>query len=529
MGEPSEHVALRNRVLLLLPTQRDADLTAEILEKNGIAAHICANPGDLEQQLCQGTGAVLLNEESLASGAHTALMQALQRQPRWSDLPILVLTRSGANSDQAADAIAQLGNVTLLERPLRLAALISTVRTALRARERQYQIRTHLEDLERARKEGAESARRKDEFLAMLGHELRNPLAPIRNALHLLDAEPERISFDENILAMMKRQVDHMVRLVDDLVEVSRLSRGTIDLRRELVDLKVVLRNSIDISRPLIEARNHKLVIDLSEEPLMIEADPVRIAQVFGNLLNNAAKYSMPNGHIILAARRQDSEVVVSVRDRGIGIEPEMLPHVFEMFIQGRRKAHRAQDGLGIGLTMVRSLVEMHGGSVSAASEGCTLGSEFVVRLAVAVDGSPPRGAELDAPSCSGIPAVGLRVLVVDDNRDAANSLGMVLKMLGIKYRVEFSGQGALDAVEQFRPDAVLLDIGMPEMDGYEVATRIRSEPRNAGITLVAVTGWSQAADQQRTRAAGFNQHFGKPADIGALQTLLATVIPNSS
>ena len=519
---PSEST---ERVLLLLPTVRDATLTADILDRNGIAAHVCQDAAMLADELKHGAAAVLVAEESLAQGAQVVLMQWLERQPRWSDLPVLVLTRSGADSQQVGDAIAKLGNVTLLERPLRLAALVSTVRTALRARERQYQIRTHLHELESARDDQSRNARRKDEFLAMLGHELRNPLAPIRNALHLLGSGGN----DESVRAMMERQVDHMVRLVDDLVDVSRLSRGTIELRRERVDLSSMLRNAVDLSSPLLDTGRHTLVMALPEELLWVEADPVRIAQVFGNLLNNAAKYASPEGQITVSAVRDGNQAIVSVRDRGIGIEPEMLPHVFELFTQGRRDAHRAQDGLGIGLTLVRSLVGMHGGSVTAASDGFGKGSEFVVRLPLVVGEAAPEGSgrpEHAATNSSVGQFAGLRVLVVDDNVDAAMSLGMVMDLLGIEHEVGFSGQDALDAAERFRPHAILLDIGMAGMDGYEVARRLRLEPRQQAVTLVALTGWSQVQDQQRARMAGFDHHFSKPADIGALQRLLATLVP---
>lgn len=514
-----------DRVLLLLPTFRDAALTAEILHANGVSTHICDSAACLADQLALGAAAVLVSEESLAHGAQARLVQAVERQPRWSDLPVLVLTRSGADSQQVSDAIAQLGNVTLLERPLRLAALVSTVRTALRARERQYQIRTHLHELESARDEQARSAQRKDEFLAMLGHELRNPLAPIRNALHLLSIDSPASAAEGHLRSMMQRQVDHMVRLVDDLIDVSRLSHGTIELRLERVELGVALRNAIDLGRPLVEAGEHDLVVDLADEPLFIDADPVRIGQVFGNLINNAAKYATPRGEITLSARRDGDEAVVSVRDRGIGIEPEMLPHVFDLFTQGRREAHRAQEGLGIGLTLVRRLVGMHGGSVTAASDGVGKGSEFLVRLPLA---AVPEAILPASPALTSAAATpGLRVLVVDDNVDAAQSLGMVLELLGVEHQVVFSGQAAIDVADWFHPDAVLLDIGMPGMDGYEVARQLRLDPEHGRATLVAVTGWSQVRDQQRTHAAGFDHHFSKPVDIGALQGLLSTLAPH--
>ncbi|MFP7721676.1 hybrid sensor histidine kinase/response regulator [Lysobacter sp. A3-1-A15] len=520
---------LARRVLMLLPTQRDTELTADVLARHDIDTCICIQPADLAREIDRGAAAVLVAEEALAQGAQSVLGRVVDRQPRWSDLPVMVVARDGADSAQVADAMARLGNVTLLERPLRLSTLVSTVKSALRARERQYEMLTHLDELERARDDIAASAQRKDEFLAMLAHELRNPLAPIRNALHLLGGsdvpEPEQVS----LRAMMKRQVDHMVRLVDDLVEVSRLSRGTIELRRDVVDMAGVLRNAIELSRPLIDSGRHALRLELPDIPLQVDADPVRLAQVFGNLLNNAAKYARSGGEIRVAADRDGDEVVVAVRDRGIGIEPDMLPHVFDLFTQGRREAHRAQDGLGIGLTLVRSLVEMHGGRVDVRSDGRDRGSEFVVRLPLATDvdvatsrfGPSPETAGPSAAQSAPSQPSSLRVLVVDDNVDAARSLGMVLRMLEIEHHVCFDGRKALEAVREFRPDAVLLDIGMPGMDGYEVARRLREDPANQGIELVAVTGWSQRQDKERTQQAGFKHHFSKPVDIGALQALL--------
>jgi signal transduction histidine kinase/ActR/RegA family two-component response regulator len=519
----SEGVA-PNRVLLLLPTMRDCAITAQALARDGIECTACDSPAMLQEELARGAGAVFVCEELLAHGAHSVLARAVANQPRWSDLPVLVLTREGDESRVVTDAIEELGNVMLLERPLRLAALTSSVRTALRARERQQQISRHLDDLAKARDELAESARRKDEFLAMLGHELRNPLAPIRNALHLLASDTRLTQDNHDLCDMMKRQVDHMVRLVDDLIDVSRISRGTIALRREPVDLATALCNAIELSRPLIEAGQHRLELDLPPEPLAVDADPVRIAQVFGNLLNNASKYAEADGCITVSVRREADEAVVRIRDRGIGIEPEMLPHVFELFTQGRREKHRAQDGLGIGLTLVRNVVELHGGTVSAYSEGRGQGSEFEVRLPL-VD--TPALAEVPSPLRAPVAQRPPRVLVVDDNADAAESMGMVLDMLGLPHRVAFDGESALAHAAEFRPDVVLLDIGMPGMDGYEVARRIRQRPENAGMQLIALTGWSQPQDRRRSREAGFDHHLSKPVDIGALQGLLDAARPS--
>ncbi|TZF89861.1 hybrid sensor histidine kinase/response regulator [Cognatilysobacter lacus] len=509
-----------SRLLLLLPTQRDCAVTAQVLGRESITTFACSSPADLERELERGAGGVFVCEELLAIGAHAVLARAIERQPRWSDLPVLVLAREGSESRHVSDALSQLGNVLLVERPLRLAALISNARTALRARERQYQIRSHLEDLARARDALAESARRKDQFLAMLGHELRNPLAPVRNALHLLMSDQRMPPDGQQLCDMMKRQVDHMVRLVDDLIDISRISRGTIVLRRERVDLATVLRNAVDQSRPLVDAARHRLEVSLPAGPLIVEADPVRLAQVFVNLLNNAAKYAEPGGEIALSVMREHQAARIAVRDRGIGIEPEMLPHVFELFTQGRREAHRAHDGLGIGLTLVRNIVDMHGGQVEAHSDGRGEGSEFVVTLPLAIATSAHVAAPSVVAAASRRPSAA-RVLVVDDNVDAAESMGMVLDLLGLEHRVVYDGSSALDISEAFVPDVVLLDIGMPGMDGYEVARRLRRTAGGSEMRLIALTGWSQPQDRERTRAAGFDHHLSKPVDIGALQSLL--------
>jgi CheY-like chemotaxis protein len=317
-----------------------------------------------------------------------------------------------------------------------------------------------------------------------------------------------------------------MVRLVDDLVEVSRLSHGTIRLQTRTVDLRDALRNAIDLSRPLVEAGGHGFEADLSDEPLPIDADPVRIAQVFGNLLNNAAKYSERGGSIRLEARREGDDAVVVVRDRGMGIDPEVLPHVFDLFTQGRHGMPQAQDGLGIGLALVRNLLEMHGGSIEAHSEGAGSGAEFVARLPIARagDASTSETVRPDAAPIGRHAADETRVMVVDDNVDAAMSLAMVLDSLGLDHRIAHDGATALETAQSYGPDVVLLDIGMPGMDGYEVARRLRQHPATRGALLVAVTGWSQAQDRQRSRAAGFDHHFAKPVEIDALTELLRSI-----
>jgi len=381
----------------------------------------------------------------------------------------------------------------------------------------------YAEALKRAHDQLQLADRRKDEFLATLAHELRNPLAPLRNSVHLLQMSksPEVAG---KVHAMMQRQIDHLVRLVDDLLEMSRITSGKIELQRAPVALGSVLQTAVEASRPLLEAAGHDLALDLRIDDVRIDADAVRMAQVFSNLLNNAAKYTEPGGRIRLSARQEDGEAVISVQDNGVGIAPELLPRVFELFVQAEGAGARAQGGLGIGLSLVQSLLALHGGSVEAKSEGLGRGSEFVVRLPVAaapVDGAAP--APQPAAPSRHLPLV--RVLVCDDNRDAADSLASLLEFLGARATVVYDGPAALAAARAERPRLVLLDIGMPAMDGYAVARELRALPEGRALTLVALTGWGQQRDRERTRAAGFDRHLVKPVELQALQALLASAL----
>jgi PAS domain S-box-containing protein len=369
-----------------------------------------------------------------------------------------------------------------------------------------------------------EADRRKDEFLATLAHELRNPLAPVRNAIQILHfkgpATPE-LQWARDVI---DRQMQQMTRLVDDLIDVSRITRGKLELRKERVELARVLQGAVETSRPLIDGAGHALTVALPSNPVYLDADLTRLAQVFSNLLNNAAKYSDRGGRIWLAAERQGSDAVVSVRDTGIGIPKEMLPRIFDMFTQVDRSWQRAHGGLGIGLTLVKRLVEMHGGSVAASSDGPGKGSEFVVRLPIPV--AHRAAAARLTPDDRATPAPArYRVLVVDDNNDAATSLSMLLNMLGYEMRTAFDGMAGLEAAAAFRPDFVLLDIGMPKLNGCEVARRIRAQPWGKEPVLIAVTGWGQAEDKQRIIEAGFDHHLVKPVDPTALASLLALLV----
>lgn len=372
-----------------------------------------------------------------------------------------------------------------------------------------------------ARQELAEADRRKDEFLATLAHELRNPLAPLRNSLQILRMPTIDAAIAKQTREMMERQVHYLVRLVDDLLDVSRVMRGKIELRKERLELATVVARAVETAQPLIEAQRHQLQLDLPADSLPVNADPVRLAQVVGNLLTNAAKYTEANGRICVTARREGNDVILRVRDNGIGIAPDMLPHVFELFVQADHAATRSQGGLGIGLTLVKNLAEMHHGSVAARSDGLGKGSEFVLRLPLDLrsrDAAPTR----DGSATRGPAPSGQRLLVVDDNQDAANSLAMLLQLHGHEVRVAYNGTAALELAQAYTPDVVFLDIGMPGMDGYEVARRLRSLPGMANVMLAALTGWGQQEDRRRTAEAGFDHHLVKPPDPQILEALLA-------
>lgn len=348
----------------------------------------------------------------------------------------------------------------------------------------------------------AEAHRHKDEFLATLAHELRNPLAPIRNAVQYLGMEgltPRDVKTGRDVIS---RQVTVMVRLIDDLLDMSRISRNKLDIRKERVELGAVVESAVEGSRPLIQQSGHELTVGLPPQPIHLDADPVRLTQVFMNLLNNAAKFTKAGGHIWLTAVKEGSDAVVSVRDNGIGISSEMLPGIFEMFSQVDRSLERSQGGLGIGLTLVRRLLDLHDGTIEAHSNGPDQGSEFVVRLPLI---PLPLGAP---PKIDGLPASALggsRILVVDDNKDSADSLAMLLRLKGNEIRTAHDGLEAVSAAETFHPELVLLDIGLPKLNGYDVARRIRQQPWGRDVILVALTGWGQDEDRRRSKEAGFN------------------------
>ncbi|HEX5819110.1 MAG TPA: PAS domain S-box protein [Gemmatimonadales bacterium] len=369
----------------------------------------------------------------------------------------------------------------------------------------------------------ADLHRRKDEFLAMLSHELRNPLAPIGNAVQLLRIQPEEGPLQREARLIIERQMAQLTRLVDDLMEVSRISTGRVQLRLETVDMRGIVERAIESARPLIDRHHHAFSVTMPEQPVWLNADPARLEQVLVNLLNNAAKYTMDGGILTLSLEQVGEECVVRVRDTGVGIAPELLPRVFDLFTQAERSLDRSQGGLGIGLALVQRLVELHRGRIEAHSS-LGVGSEFIVRMPV----MPAMASAAVAPSSRAAlphPGVPLRVLVVDDNVDTADSLAMLLSAIGHDVRTAYTGLAGLEIALSFAPNAVLLDIGLPELDGYQVAKRIRAQSPDENLMLVAMTGYGQSSERQRSLESGFDHHLVKPADFTVLQALLATMV----
>lgn len=502
------------RVLLFPATRRDGEAVGDILGRADIACSICTHAAEVAEQIDQGAAALLLTDAVLVDASFNLIVQQLLRQPAWSDIPVVFLSGLGVPLETGSE-IAHLTNVTLIERPTSTRTLLSAVRTALRARARQYQMRDQITALRVAQSDLRQSDRRKDEFLAMLAHELRNPLAPIRTASELLaqivPAGDDRI---ESTLRVLRRQVGQMTRLVDDLLDVSRITQGRIELQRTVIDLASVVAQALEGVESLMVERSHTVLRQAHLPVLHVEGDGDRLIQCVSNILTNAAKYTDPGGKIQVGLHQEDAMAVLTVQDNGIGIQPELIPMVFDLFVQSERSLDRSQGGLGIGLSVVKQLVEMHRGKVSARSEGPGQGSTFEIRLPlVAAPAS-------EAPHSRARPRISRRVLVVDDNQDAADSLSLLLQIQGHDVQTAYGAQDALDRAAAFNADVVLLDIGLPVMNGFEVARRLRASGNPA--RLVALSGYGQPQDIRRTREAGFDAHLVKPVDLEQIDEVLA-------
>lgn len=516
---------MEERILVLAPRGRDAQVIEQVISGEGIRAHICADASALVLALSQGASSALVTVEALDESAFAAVRAWLVSQPVWSDFPFIVLTdKRSANDDAIVQHVVNtLGNVLLVERPVKRETLRSSIHSALRARCRQYEARSLLAEREKTTAMLVETDRRKDQFLAMLAHELRNPLTPIRSAGEILKrsdvANDPTVRWVSQIIERQSRQLSS---LLEDLLDISRITTGKVTLHVSEVDLNLLATRAVETAQGVMQGRKHTVTTALLEQPVFVRADPVRFAQVLSNLLDNAAKYTPVGGNIKVTLSVDQGQATVAISDDGIGISPDELPHIFEIFSQAERGLDRAEGGLGIGLSLVRSIMDMHGGSVSAQSAGYGHGTTMRATLPEVqnhCDVLPEN--PLPAPRSQGRP---LRILIVDDNVDAAESLAMLLDMDGYHVDTANDGLRGIDAYGEKRPDVVLLDIGLPGVDGYEVMREIRQIAGARQPIAIAVTGYGQREDIERSKQAGFDHHMVKPLEISALVSILAAV-----
>ena len=520
------------RVLLLAPTQRDGDASRALLASAGIECVLCPDVKTLCGENALGAAAVILPEETVVTEAADRLAQMIRQQPVWSDLPVIVLTRGGIESPAGTRALALLGNVTLVERPVRVSTLLSVVRVAIRARLRQYQIRDHLAEqvrAEQAIREARDCAqagdRAKEQFLAVLSHELRTPLSPVVLALGAIEKEPQLPEHLREQIAMVRRNIDLETKLIDDLLDVSRVASGKLRLRAETVRLHELLRHVTQVCAADVAEKRLKLATDFRATRDSVTGDPARLQQVFWNLLKNAIKFSDEGGRISLSTKDAAAEpgrVRVEVIDRGPGIPPDVLPRLFHAFEQGDPSLTRRFGGLGLGLAISKAIVDLHGGAISAESDGAGRGARFIVELATsssAADAAPPAAL---SPANGVRPRRTLRILVVEDHADTLRVLSRLLAASGHDVKSAGTVAAALKLAESERFDLVVSDIGLPDKSGYELMEEVR---RRHGTKGIALSGYGMEADMQRSREAGFIDHLTKPVNVDQLEIVIQRVI----
>ena len=492
------------RILVLAPIGRDGELAARAVREEGLEALVCSNASDLCMQMELGAGAALITEEALSLEGVRRLVEQIAKQPPWSDFPVVVFSAlKSARGERPVDRLARMINVTILDRPVHVRTAMSAIGSALRSRRRQYEARRAI--------------RQRDQFLAMLGHELRNPLGAIVLASYTLNELTGEDPLLQKQCGVIERQTKHLTRLIDELLDVARITSGKVTLQRKAVDLTNLVDDALQTLSGAIRASHLTMEVDLPRERVFVNADAVRLEQVVSNIVTNAIKYTPPGGHIAIHLRANSEQTSLSVNDSGVGIAPALLCTVFDLFAQAEDTLARSRGGLGIGLTVVRQLVELHGGSVVAKSGGIGKGSEFVVTLPRVP--APPQAVV--APGRVG-DITPHRIVVIEDNDDVREGLRDLLARGGHSVRTAENGHTGADLIVGSAPDLAFIDIGLPGMDGYEVARRVRREI-GARPVLVALTGYGQAEDRQRALAAGFNIHLTKPIDAAQLERVLGS------
>lgn len=506
------------RILVCAPIGRDAELMCTYLERAGMQCTVCKEMDEVCAELGKGAGALVFTDEALAPEAMQRLARVLNQQDPWSEIPVIILT--GLPSLEAKTrSFRELGrrtNITLVDRPVRVPSLVSAAQSSLRARQRQYEIRDLMRKLE-------ERVHERDRFLAILGHELRNPLSAILLAAQMTGADGK---LDGEHAALIERQSRHLTRLVNDLLDLSRVVSGKIVLKKQRVDLLQIVRQCLQTLRESESARHLAIELRQRATSLIALADPVRAEQIVSNVLTNAVKYTPEGGHVIVTVESDRGDAVIRISDDGVGIAPERIGTIFELFAQAENAIGRAQGGMGIGLALVRNLVELHGGSVAAESDGIGKGSEFVVRLPLV---TAAEDTEHTRPSPRPqTESLQRSIVIVEDNADLRELLRLRLRKLGHAVDAANDGPDGVRRIVESQPDLALVDIGLPGFDGYEVATRVRSELGDR-VILVAVSGFGQPEDKRKALDAGFDEHLTKPADVRDIEDILIRFPPRNS
>lgn len=500
------------RVLIVAPIGRDADLMCTYLTAAGIPCEVRGDVDTVCNEVNDGAGALLFTEEALNPDVTPRLARVLDNQEAWSDVPLIILMGEHLLDAPAREflALGRRTNVTFVDRPVRIKSLVSAAQSALRARQRQYQIRDLMKTLE-------DRVHERDRFLAILGHELRNPLGAILLASQMTGDDGK---LEGEHAQLIERQSKHLTRLVNDLLDLSRVVSGKIVLKKQVIDLAQALRQSFETINQAAERQNVTIEVRQSADPLPVEVDPVRADQIITNVLTNAIKYTPEGGHVVVTLGREGSQAGMRVKDNGVGIAPDRIGTIFELFAQAENAIGRAQGGMGIGLALVRNLLQLHGGTISAHSDGVGHGSEFTVTLPLAAQNTAGTAAQNTAPRKPSARQP-RRIVIVEDNPDVRELLRLKLRRLGHAVDAAADGPDGVKMIVGQKPDLALVDIGLPGFDGYEVATQVR-QSLGDDVVLVAVSGFGQPEDKRKALDAGFNEHITKPADVSDIDNLLA-------